>query len=762
MTAYRCRFALDAPLTLRLHVTADERYELFLDGMRIGRGSERGDAGNWFFETYDLPLSAGVHRLTARVWSLGTQAAFAQMSVRPGFLLAPDDSRLDALVGTGAAEWETKCLGGYIFTDPLTAWGTGANLIVDGTAFDWDFAEEEGEGWMLARTGNKGADAIWRNEIEDEPLLRPAVLPPMRDEPLRVGQVRHVSAVPSQETGAIPIRAADDLPEEHTPWQILILGAASLTVPAHTRRRVLLDLENYYCAYPEVTVSGGEGSTVRVHWQESLYTDPRHSVKENRDAIEGKFFVCVWKLQDGVGDTFLPDGGQSRTFETLWWQCGRYIELLVETAAEPLTLERFILRETRYPLENESAFTASDTRLTELVPLLFRTVQMCAHETYMDCPYFEQLMYIGDTRLQSLVTFVTTSDSRLPRKAVEALGWSRLLDGLTQSRYPSRVRQIIPPFSLWWIAMVHDYALWRGEPEFIRTLMPGVRGVIDHFLEKQTASGLVEGLKGWNTLDWVPEWKDGVPPDGYDGASGTINAQFIWALTLAAELEDFLEEPEMARRDRRLAAETMARVEAVFWDEARGVLADDAAHTCFSEHTACLALLSGLLSPERRTRTARALFEDPTLSRATIYFSHYLFETCRLLNRPEEILERLSLWFDLKARGLKTTVEMPEPTRSDCHAWGAHPLFHYHATLLGVRPSAMGFSEVEIVPQLGGLTEIGGRVPHPAGWIEVEVRQGAEGLRGVVTLPPGVTGRFVSAGREYPLVPGRQEVGATA
>ncbi len=44
------KFTFDRTQTIRVHVTADERYELFLDGKRIGRGSERGDRNNWFYE----------------------------------------------------------------------------------------------------------------------------------------------------------------------------------------------------------------------------------------------------------------------------------------------------------------------------------------------------------------------------------------------------------------------------------------------------------------------------------------------------------------------------------------------------------------------------------------------------------------------------------------------------------------------------------------------------------------------------------------
>src|SRR6185369_2079840 len=98
--------------------------------------------------------------------------------------------------------------------------------------------------------------------------------------------------------------------------------------------------------------------------------------------------------------------------------------------------------------------------------------------------------------------------------------------------------------------------------------------------------------------------------------------------------------------------------------------------------------------------------------------------------------DRLGLWFELPKRGFVTPFEEPEPSRSDCHGWGSHPLYHYFATVLGVRPAAVGFGEVEVRPRLMGMEFARGRVRQPKGWIEVEV--GWDGTRWVV-LPEGVT-----------------------
>lgn len=761
VTAFRRRFTLPRAVTVRVHVTADERYELFLDGERIGRGPERGDAENWFFETYDLPLTVGEHVLVARVWALGDGAAFAQMSTRPGFLLSPQEDEFIPLLGTGVAEWEAKRLGGYAFTDPITAWGTGLNVVIHADQFPWGFETGAGDGWRPVATGDAGANADDANDILPLHFLSPATLPPMRDVPWTRGVVRLVSSLDGDETHAIPIRAADDLPDERAAWGRLLDGLNALVVPPHTHRRVLIDLQDYVCAYPELETTGGLGASVRVFWQEALYDDVRAQSKGNRNTVEGKYFVTAWWPRDGEGDVFLPDGGSHRTFNTLWWQCGRFIEIVVQTAADPLILDRFALHETRYPLDPEDRFQASDPRLSVVTPLAVRALQMCSHETFMDCPYYEQLQYVGDTRLQALTTYALTRDDRLPRKALRLFDASRLLNGLTQSRYPSRVRQTTRSFALWWVAMVHDYALWRDDPAFVAARMPGVRAVLDGFRRfVRPGDGLVVFAPGpnFNFMDWVPDWEGGAPPSGPDGVNAVVQWQYAWVLRQAAELEDWAGEPELAARARRQAAELAARTVDAFWDESRGLFADDPAHTHYSEHAQCLAILSDLLDETCANRVGNGLLSAPDLARTTIYFTHYLFETFHALGRGDALLDRMSLWFDLAERGLKTTVEMPEPTRSDCHAWGAHPLFHYYASLLGIRPAAPGFAQVEITPQLGPLTSASGTLPHPKGEIAVRLERNGDGLRGEIALPPGVTGTFRHDGRSVSLRGGTQGV----
>ena len=64
------------------------------------------------------------------------------------------------------------------------------------------------------------------------------------------------------------------------------------------------------------------------------------------------------------------------------------------------------------------------------------------------------------------------------RNALEQGRQSMVADGLTMSRYPSYVHQFISSFSLWWICMGHDYWMYRGDEDYLRTLLPAYREIL--------------------------------------------------------------------------------------------------------------------------------------------------------------------------------------------------------------------------------------------------------------------------------------------
>ena len=725
---------------LRIHVSADERFELFLDGQRIARGPDRSDVEHWSYATYDIRLPPGAHRLEALVWNIGPHAPAAQISWRGGFILKAE-GEYEKQLTTGKSPWEVARLDGLEFTP--SGMYVGSALTAHGCGPQW-------------KEGNYVKAQVIRSPLKKTPYgesapgwkLFPTTLPDQLDQEINPGRAVAIGA------GALGkdacIRQEQSLHPDLPAWQALVAGNGQVVVPPNTEMFLLWDLGNYYCAYPQCEVSGGAGAKLAWGWAESLYL-PRSQSKGNRDEFVGKTFR-------GITDVFLPEGGAHQHFSTLWWRAGRWCLLSVKTAAEPLTLHRLALDENRYPYENQGAFDGGDEELAGVIRLAVRGIQMCSHETYMDCPYYEQLMYDGDTRLELLTTNVMTRDDRLIKRAIELFDFSRRNWGFVNERFPTRFPQHSPTFSMIWALMLSDYANWHNDPEFVRARAIGLRAMLEQFEPYVTGDGLLENLPGWPFMDWVPSWKIGNAPDGSGGISSLNNLLYVAALQKSAEIEEGLGEPLLAQRLRGKASRTAQAVKAKFWDETRGLMADNLAHTEFSEHGQCLALLTDTLSGQQAQRCFDQLLSAPDLKRTTIYFSFYLMETWQKFGRGDLIVERMKFWKDLVKQGLKTPVEQPGDTRSDCHAWGSHPLFHLHASVAGVRPASAGFRTVRIAPLPGKLPKIVSATPHPVGFIRLDLAFDGDHCHGSVELPPGITGVFVWRGKEQKLTGGANAV----
>lgn len=116
----------------------------------------------------------------------------------------------------------------------------------------------------------------------------------------------------------------------------------------------------------------------------------------------------------------------------------------------------------------------------------------------MDCPFWERQMYIGDTLIESLCSNVISFDRRLQRLALELFSLSRNWTGHPASCYPSRKRQVIPPFSLILTAIFYEHMLWTGDCRYIKTQLPALRATFDAW--NYNDNGLLESPDGWNHI----------------------------------------------------------------------------------------------------------------------------------------------------------------------------------------------------------------------------------------------------------------------
>ena len=749
--AFRLPFVLAGPQTSRIHVAGDERYELFLDGELIGWGSERGTVDNWHFDSYDLCLEPGPHLLAAIVSCHGIKGMRSQVSLRPSFLLASESEGVP--ISSGRAGWEGKILNQveYVKPFPTDFFSIGWNTVCRGDRMDWEAHRGTGQGWSRCAILHPGSTAGRRNRHPAIHLLTPAILPVAERRPFQGGRVRHVS---SDWTDCV--QEENHLAAECEDWQLWWSEGHPLTLPPDHRRRVLIDLEDYVCAWPELIVSGGKGARLQIFWAESLFCwqegeATSEGAKGDRSAVEGKWF-------SGVGDTFVPDGGEERCFTGPFIRAGRYLELRMAADDEAVVLHGLKLLRAEYPLEITSRFETDSSDVRRMIARCQRTLRASCHDSIIDGPYYEQMGWLGDTPQTASVLCTATRDDRLVRKALVAFNASRLPAGLTRAQWPSRNSVILPGQTLIWIGLLHGFAWWRNDAAFVRSLLPGQRAILDYFLGCLGTDNCLRLDWGWCFADWVPGWRWGNPPVGSDGVSALFQWHLVMALQMAGLLEQHFGEPEFAARNFRRAA-GLARAAEKFWNEDRGLYSDTAEQGSYCEHVQAMAILSGQLSEARRKRIAAGLTTSTgDITRTTISFSHYLFEAYHSLGAVEEIWRRLAYWFGLEDNGFLTTPEAPEPSRSDCHGWGAHPHYHLYASILGIRPASPGFRSVRIQPYLGPLKEVDATLPHPDGEIRLRFRRQGISLTGEIDLPPAIGGELIFGGVKIALHEGINQI----
>ena len=118
----------------------------------------------------------------------------------------------------------------------------------------------------------------------------------------------------------------------------------------------------------------------------------------------------------------------------------------------------------------------------------------------------------------------------------------------------------------------------------------------------------------------------------------------------------------------------------------------------------------------------------------------------------------LDEWRAQLARGLTTWAESPEPSRSDCHAWGASPNIELFRTVLGIDSAAPGFRRVLDPAVSGQADRVAGAIPHPNGEMAVSLALRDGRLHATIALPQGTTGEFEWKGQRRELRAGANDL----
>ncbi|MGA2501604.1 MAG: hypothetical protein ABSH20_28010, partial [Tepidisphaeraceae bacterium] len=511
---WRCRFKLDKALGAgqRWWVTGSQRVRVWLDNLLLVDGPSRSDPWRWLARSAELPaVAAGEHLLTAAVWHAGEASGVGQMGPAAFFLCAAEDSALDKLLG-GAANW--RC---WHNTAPTPLDGTrmtlgmGERFQAGEHPWGWQSLDYDDRRWTKPGVVCRQAANPWGNlPLGCRLLVDP--LPPMTRDPIAWHRLAGLKGVAETDARA---------------W----FAGQPLRIPPNTQCHLIVDRGGMTNAVPTLHWSAGKGTTLGLVWSEGGF-DPITKRKGRRDQIGDRDELR------GLRDELLPDGGRDRRWTPPWFRSFRYLQINVATAGEALELGRCELLANGFPLVRRAAMTGLDADGARNWDAAWETLRLCAHETFFDCPQYEQCQFGGDTPVQALCHYWLSGDDRLARKAIDDLHAGQMAGGMLQCRFPSRRVQILPTYSLYWIEFLYDFLRYRGDPGLLRSYLPAARSILEAFVRDLRPDGLPGRVPHAPFVDWAKEFTAGNAPQEVDGGSAIIACMLARAAAATARLED--------------------------------------------------------------------------------------------------------------------------------------------------------------------------------------------------------------------------------
>jgi hypothetical protein len=225
-------------------------------------------------------------------------------------------------------------------------------------------------------------------------------------------------------------------------------------------------------------------------------------------------------------------------------------------------------------------------------------------------------------------------------------------------------------------------------------------------------------------------------------------------------LEDKLGMPEFAGRYKKAAELLQQTIKSKYWSSDRNLFSDTPEKDLYSQHTNTLAILTGTVTGTEAKQLGEQILKEKTLTPATIYFQYYVNQALVKAGLGNDYLNWLDVHRENIKHGMTTWGETSDinETRSDCHAWGAHPNIEFYRTVLGIDSDAPGFERIKIEPHLGNLTTASGEIPHPKGKVSVDYKNEKGKWTIKANLPNQTSGYFLWQGKRYELKAGENKI----
>ncbi|MBK8034591.1 MAG: family 78 glycoside hydrolase catalytic domain [Chloroflexi bacterium] len=477
----------------------------------------------------------------------------------------------------------------------------------------------------------------------------------------------------------------------------------------------------------------------------------------------------------------------------------RFVSITLRNLTRPLYIRYVSTLVSTYPVEAQGSFTCSDETLTKIWNVAAYTVQLCMLDTYVDCPAYEQVFWVGDARNSALVNAVAFGAYDLTDRCIRLTGQSlsaemsrvipphllTMRPHLTASHVVSGWFNEVPMWTFLWIWMAWEQYQNVGDRTALKDYYRDISECLRRCEGFVNERGLFDVPDVWNLVDWAAQDHES---HGEVISNAVLMAQ---SLDYAANMADILDLPEPASHHRRLAQRLRDAVNRLGWseqyqgyvdtvrdewayiqykqrNELQGLpvisFADFRAKQRISEPTNTLALLCGAVSLERYPAVMRFVLAakngqfvgrspwharfgspDEVVPVGSPWFLFFTLQSLFEQARPEDAFPILrEQWNRMLEKGATTfwetfpgDVSSGHWSRSLCHGWSAAPAYFLSTQVLGVTPTAPGYRRIRIAPKTWNLQWASGTVPTPYGLVSVAWHMDGDQLRLTYNVPEG-------------------------
>ena len=537
--------------------------------------------------------------------------------------------------------------------------------------------------------------------------LKPRIIPMPEETPLQVHIIRSCASSASAEE-----------------WTDFLSGHGTLTLPADSKHRVEVQAACHSTAFLRWKFRRPcQGARLKVTYSEGYEREPLgdptyHTKGDRLDSTNGHLTGGVTDFHDLVSLSCLPSIDNIITYEPFWFRTFRYLVIEIETGIDHLDLLSFEATQTNYPLAPKSSWAEpTNPSNEEIWRVSIRTLRNCMFDGYSDCPFYEQLQYVQDSRSSGLFHFSLSGDDRAVRQALIGFAASITPEGLVESRYPSHLHQVINGFPLFYIMAVRDHLLYFNDALFTKGLFPVLDRVLSFYDDYIDERGLVSRLPAhfWSYVDWAQSWigttehpDGGVPHAGRRTKTHTYFSMVLsCSLQQMAELVTWLGRPHLAPEYLDKAERLNEAVRKHCYDGR--YFTDSTVEACdgrhdYSQHCQVFAILCGAATPDiGRTIITSAFDSNPSDFVPVSYnHMHYAFRAFAKVGLYETMWHKAwAPWRKMLEDNLSTWEEDNVRHRSDCHAWGSLALYEFPYEVAGVKPLKPGWDGVLWEPRVG-------------------------------------------------------------